>query len=36
MNVFANEGESFFKNSSSIKKTTFGFFNRWLKKDDIT
>ena len=37
MNVFANEGESFFKNSSSIKKTTFGFFKQVVEKDgDIT
>ncbi len=33
MSILANEGEAFFKNSPTIKKTTFGFFKQVVEKD---
>jgi hypothetical protein len=33
MNLLASEGESFFKNSPLIKKTTFSFFKQVVEKD---
>lgn len=33
MNTLANEGESFFKNSPNVKKTTFSFFKQVVEKD---